>query len=192
MAPPPKKWAPQTRVRFTGLVYRYIPHSGANPMDGTYSMRRGQRWNARGSFPVVYTNCTVEVAINNIWHQHKGESGRPWEVDSERQPDLYEIQMDQDGLVDIVTAVGVAAVGLPVEYPDGVPYSTTQPIGQLLYNEKRPGIWCRSAAQEDGEEIALFTDYCNSPHNVSPPKRFWEWFPVPEDWKPEGPDSRKA
>jgi hypothetical protein len=180
---PPRKWAPRTRSRFTGPVYRYINHEYTDPMDGTPSMRRGGRWNARGTFPVVYTNCSTQVAIANLWHKYEGEVGQPWDESEEEQADLYEIRVDQEGLVDVVSPAGIAGVGLPITYPLGVPHRTTQPIGQRLNREQRPGVWCRSAALPTDEEIALFTDFASKGRVQTPPKRLWEWFPVPKDWK---------
>lgn len=149
-------------------------------MDGSHSMRRGGRWNAPGAFPVVYTSCTDEVAIANLWRQYEHEVGQPWDVSEEFQADLYEIHLDQDGLVDIVSSEGLAGVGLPATHPKDVSHTVTQPIGGRLHGERRPGVWARSAALPEGEEIALFTDYCNEVTVVSGPKRLWEWFPVPD------------
>lgn len=153
-------------------------------MDGTYSMERGQRWNPKGSFPVVYTNCSVDVAIANLWHKFEGEVGSPWDVAEEKQADLYEIPIEQPGLVDITTPDGIAGVGLPETYPTSVAKRTTQRIGARLHSERRPGVWCRSAAHPAGEEVALFTDFSAPATPRRPPKRLWEWFPVPEEWKP--------
>jgi RES domain-containing protein len=123
---PQRKWAPLTRGRFTGIVYRYVNHKHTNPMDGTHSMRRGGRWNAPGSFPVVYTSCSTEVAVANIWRRYEGEVGEPWDESEEEQADLYEIHVDQEGLADIVSPAGIAGVGLPTTYPDGVPHTNTR------------------------------------------------------------------
>lgn len=178
------KWAPRSREPFVGPVYRYIPHSGDNPLDGTYSMKEGKRWNAKGSFPVVYTNCSLEVAIANLWHQFEGEAGDPWDVAEEKQADLYEIPLSQPGLVDIVSPEGIAGVGLPPAYPAGVRWSATQRLGSRLHAERRPGVWCSSAADPAGQEVALFTNFSEPATPRRPPKRLWEWFPVPDEWRP--------
>jgi hypothetical protein len=130
---------------------------------------------------VVYTSCSVDVAIANLWRKYEGEVAQPWEESDEEQADLYEIQIDQDGLIDMASADGIAGVGLPPTYPRDVPHSVTQPIGRRLYEERRPGIWCRSAALTTGEEVALFTDFASQGRIRLPPKRLWEWFPVPGD-----------
>jgi len=35
-----------------------------------------------------------------------------------------------------------------------------------------------------GEEVALFTDFAEPATPRRPPKRLWEWFPVPHEWQP--------
>jgi len=180
---PPRRWSPRTRGPFIATVYRYIPHAGSDPMDGRHSMTRGGRWNAPGSFPVVYTNCSIDVAIVNLWRQFRSEVGQPWEVAEEKQADLYEIDLDQPGLIDVVSPGGIAGIGLPAAYPDAAPRSLTQRIGRRLHQERRPGVWCISAALRSGREIALFTDYCAPGTVRRPPKRLREWFPVPDEWK---------
>jgi RES domain-containing protein len=150
-------------------------------MDGRPSMRRGGRWNARGTFPVTYTSCSVDVAIANLWRKYEDEVGQPWDESEEEQADLYEIQIDQEGLVDIASAKGIAGVGLPPAYPRGVSHRTTQPTGRRLHRERRPGIWCRSAALPAGEEVALFTDFASQGRAQTPPKRLCEWFPIPKN-----------
>jgi len=122
------------------------------------------------------------VAIENLWYRHSGESIQPWELSEEKQADLYQLDIEQDGLIDIVSSEGVVGLGLPVQYPTGVSREVTQSVGQHLYDEARPGIWCKSAAlPENGQEVALFTDRSNSPRAVRGPERLWEWFPVPSE-----------
>ncbi|MBI4279373.1 MAG: RES family NAD+ phosphorylase [Armatimonadetes bacterium] len=147
-------------------------------------MRLGGRWNPPHSFPVLYTSCSREVAVANLWHRFEGEAIQPWEVAEERQADLYELRVSQAGLVDILTAEGIAGVGLPQRYPEGVGHELTQPVGRRLHGEGRPGVWCRSAALPTGQEIALFFEFAERPAIIGPPHRLWEWFPVPEDQRP--------
>ncbi len=174
-------WFPRTRPPFSGSAFRYIPHVGVDPTDGQYSMREGGRWNAPGSFLVVYTSCSREVAIANLWHKYAGESFQPWQVSEERQADLFELEITQDGLIDIVSQPGVAGVGLPAVYPEGVSHAAMQHVGQRLYDDGRPGIWCISAVLPKGREIALFTEYSNPPTAIRGPERLWEWFPIPPE-----------
>lgn len=186
------KWAPQQRPRYNGRVFRYVPHhatqrdSGHAAVDGTYAQREGGRWNPPASFPVLYTSCTEAVAIANLRRRHRGAPFQPWELDEADQADLYGLDVDQDRLVDALSDTGLAGVGLLPTYPDQVGHNVTQPIGERLYRETYAGVWCRSAADRTGEEIALFVnaEHAAIPTVAGPPRRLWEWFPVPDEWKP--------
>lgn len=178
------EWSPRVRPPYNGVVYRYVPHSAIEPTDGSFAMRTGGRWNPPDSFPVLYTNCSVDVAVANLWDRFKGEAVQPWEVAEERQADLYELRIRQENLVDVATPEGMRGVNLPPDYPEGVGHERTQPIGERLHGESRPGLWCRSAARPKGEEVALFLDFARSPEVLGSPRRLWEWFLVPEDQRP--------
>src|SRR5713226_1945238 len=175
----PRRWNPQQRPRFHGSVFRYVPHHATNPADGSFAQIHGGHWNPPGTFAVLYTSCSRDVVIANLWRKHEGRAFQPWELAEEDQPDLYELEVDQEGLVDVATDTGIAGVGLPASYPIGVDYTRTQPIGLRLHREQRPGVWCRSAARPTGQEIALFLDYSARPRLVDTPLRLPEWFPVP-------------
>ena len=82
-------WAPRLSPPFNGTVYRYTSHSATDPLDGSFAMRSGGRWNPPNSFPVLYTSCSLDVAIANLWHRFEGEAVQPWEVAEERQADLH-------------------------------------------------------------------------------------------------------
>lgn len=109
------------------------------------------------------------------------ETFQPWELAEEDQEDLYDLEVDQETLADAVTEPGLAGLGLPVTYPDRVDYDITQPIGARLHEELYAGVWCRSAADPTGEEIALFLDHAATPRVVGRPRRLAEWFPVPSE-----------
>ncbi len=183
----PHRWNPQQRPPFSGRVFRYVPHFATvkdvarAATDGTFAQRDGGRWNPPGSYPVLYSSCSRDVAIANLQHKYQGRSFQPWELAEDDQEDLHELEIDQDGLIDVVTDAGVAGVGLPTKYPSGVGHATTQPIGLRLYREHRPGIWCRSAAFPTGQEVALFSDYAAPPLPVGIPQRLRDWFPVPPE-----------
>jgi len=168
-------------------VFRYLPHHATlkDPdkaaLDGTYAKERGGRWNPPASFPTLYTSCTEAVAIANLQHKHRGLSFQPWELAEEHQPDLYALHVDQDRLVDVVSASGLAGIDLPATYPDKIGHSVTQPIGARLHGERYAGVWCRSAADPTGQEVALFLDHAATPSVAGPARRFAEWFPVPNE-----------
>lgn len=174
---PRAKWAPRIRARFNGVVYRSIPHSGTDPLDGSYARDNGGRWNPPGSFEVIYTSCSIKAAIAFLREHYRNESINPWEQPEEKQRDLYELLLDQDGLVDAISSEGLIGLGLPKSYPRRVSHSTTQPVGQRLYDEGHPGIWYRCAPDPTEEEIALFRDHAQPIQVNSQSKRFGEWYP---------------
>lgn len=184
-------WQPQGR-RYQGRVFRYVPHyaserDGAGAAtDGTYARQDGGRWNPPGSFRALYTSCTEAVAIANLRYKYRGKPFQPWELDEADQADLYTLDVDQDRLADATSEAGLAGLGLPSTYPDDIGHDITQPIGARLYSESYAGVWCRSAADRTGEEIALFLDenHAVTPNVADGPRRFWEWFPIPDEWKP--------
>lgn len=66
--------------------------------------------------------------------------------------------------VDAVTEEGLSALGLPASYPlddqsQFIPRETCQPVGAVLQQQGRSGVWCRSACSEDGRgrEFAWFS-----------------------------------
>lgn len=87
--------------------------------------------------------------------------------------------------VDVVTAEGVAAVGLPASYPfeaDGtiVPHATCGPIGEAAYAAAERGIACRSVVLPQEEELALF-EVVGLTLVVRQRLAFRDWFPRGRD-----------
>ncbi len=178
--PQQHKWAPRASLAYVGIVYRYVPHKATDPLDGSFAMRLGGRWNPPHSFPVLYTSCSIKVAVANLWHRFEGESVAPWEVSEEYQADLYELRIDQPNLVDVRTSDGIEGLGFPPSYPEGTGYTVTQQAGLRLHREGWPGVWCRSAALISGEEVALFLELAQRPEPIGDPRRLKDWFLVPE------------
>jgi len=135
------------------------PHWHDAPDTG-FSTQHGGRWNAPGSFGVLYLNRTVRMArIQLADHPYEIE-----DLDPTTQHDLVEVDVAQTDALDLVSDEGLAAVGLPHTYPladDGRPvqHAQCQPIGQAAYDEPLPAIACRSAAAgatQTDEELAVF------------------------------------
>lgn len=151
-------------IRRGGVYSRVADPQWQDPLDGSYSMRAGRRWNAPGSFPVVYLNATVEVARANCDGWFAGQPFGPLDVDPEMAPILVETEVPDAEYADAVTAGGCAALGLPATYPfdargASVPWSACQPVGQRLWDAGERGLACRSAALARGtrgEELAYF------------------------------------
>lgn len=164
-------------------MYRYLPHYATvkdaqkAAIDGTHAQKKGGRWNPPESYEVLYTSCTEAVAIANLRQKYRGRSFQLSHLAEEDEPDLYDLEVDQERLVDAVSEPGLHGLGLSPAYPAGIGHNVTQPIGASLHGEGYAGVWCRSAAEPTGQEIALFMDNSKKPKLVRPPRRLAEWFP---------------
>lgn len=144
--------------------FRVADPEWADPLDGRPSMERGARWNAAGSFPVVYLNASVEMSRRFVAHKLRGHPYGPEDLDPEAGPTLVSTSVPTAAYVDVVTDRGCRAAGLPASYPltpagDVVPYEMCQPIGRRAWHGGEPGIACRSAttgASLIEEELAWF------------------------------------
>jgi len=144
-------------IRRGGTYYRVADPDWIDPLDGSFSMETGGRWNAKDTFPVVYLDRTIETARAYVRHKH---GGKPWQIEHlDPGPDVVETDVPHNEFVDIVTDAGIVSAGLPDTYPDGVDWDACAPIGQKAYDDGHPGIACRSAshsAPKDAEELAWF------------------------------------
>lgn len=154
---------PVARIKRGGRYLRVAKPDWADPFDTTFSARSGGRWNPAGSFGVLYLNADERVASANArqWFAHNGGFSL-LDLQPARRPVAVACRLEVHLLVDVVSATGVRAVGLPERYPWKVPRSVCQPIGKELSRAGERGIACRSAAecvgpgQTVGEEAALF------------------------------------
>ncbi len=171
-------------INFTGTLYRCIPHRSQTPLSANFAFNTGARWNCAGSYPVLYTFASVQVARS--FADSKASYGFSWdEIPTEQQLDLVVLQYTGT-LVDVATNAGLQCWELPITYPVGYQtadaYPITQAIGQTIYDQQFPGLVARSAtaAAWDGPitewgEVALFSD------NTAPPilvdrLTFSEWY----------------
>jgi hypothetical protein len=150
-------------LRRGGTYVRVADPGWKSPLDARYSRRLGGRWNAPGSFGVVYLNRSVEVARAQVRHKLEPRGIRPEDLSPERGPVLMHTEVLKDTYVDAVSDPGLRSLGLPTSYPvdsagSEVPHAVCQPIGQTARNEGERGIACRSAAAQPspGEELAYF------------------------------------
>lgn len=147
-----------------GEYCRVADPSWTDPLTGQFAKERGRRWNPPGSFPVVYLNRDEVVARANVARLYAGKPYGPEDFRRTPAPDLVTVEVERADYVDIVTADGCEAAGLPRSYPIDaggtmVPHEICQPIGQAAWEAGLPGIACRSAAPgapADGEELAWF------------------------------------
>jgi hypothetical protein len=178
-------------VRRSGTYVRVADPSWENPLDAEYSRGSGGRWNAPGSFGVVYLNKSLEVARAQVRHKLEPRGIHPEDLSPERGPVLVHTEVPEKTYVDAVSDPGLRSLGLPTTYPfdragSEVPHAVCQPIGQSAHDEGEPGIACRSAAAQPspGEELAYFSGERLTPIHREP---WTEWF-----WPGGAPSSPPA
>jgi hypothetical protein len=147
-----------------GRYYRLADPDSSDPLDSSYNQTVGGRWNALGAFPVLYLNDTVTTVRLQVLHKLAGLPYGPEDLDPDEQHDLVSVQAPNLAYLDCVSDDGLIRVGLPTSYPRhangrAVSRTTCQPIGQQAWNDRLPGIACRSAATgatSTNEELAFF------------------------------------
>jgi hypothetical protein len=166
----------QQAFTFTGLLFRCIPNSSQTPLAANFALTAGGRWNPAGSFAVLYTCASVEVARSFV-NARAQKYGVPWnERPREEQPDLLVLNLNAT-FTDVATDSGLQRYGLPVSYPVGYQlessYVITQPIGQAIFNSGASGLVARSATSSSWTgsipqwaEVAIFVDHSDSPQVV--------------------------
>lgn len=170
-----------------GEYYRVADPAWEDPLDGSYSMRFGGRWNAPASFPVIYFNADLGTARANarrfLTEQFAGQPFSAEDLDPSELPVLVSSDIPPDRYLDVVTRAGIVANGLPATYPgDGsgnvVSWDVCRPEGQKAWDEGLPGIACRCAAAlapPDGEELAWF-DRHEVVLQVKQSQAFQDWY----------------
>lgn len=180
-------------LRRGGIYNRVADPAWRDPLDGSFSLVRGGRWNSPGGFPVVYLNASLAVARANLRRRFQGLPYGPHDLDPAAAPLLVATEVAEDRFVDVVTDEGCLSADLPASYPwrqDGelVEWERCQEMGARAWAEGAPGIACRSAAtalpsagesaeapqRSPGEELAWFQrDGKLQPLRV---QLFEEWF----------------
>ncbi|HUY21390.1 MAG TPA: RES domain-containing protein [Acidimicrobiales bacterium] len=161
-------------------------------LDGSYSMRFGGRWNAPGSFPVIYLNADLDTARANARHllteRLRGQPFMAEDLDPAQLPVLVWAAAPARRYLDVVTRDGIVANGLPTTYPldesgQVVPRTRCQPIGQGAWEGGLPGVAGRPAVESappTGEELAFF-DRHEVELEVTLVQPFEQWY-GPFDW----------
>jgi len=171
------------RVRRGGAYFRIADPNWPDPLDASYSVARGGRWNPPGSFPVLYLNRDVHTSRANLRRRFAGLPYGPELLRPEQTPLLVETTVAEADYVDVITDAGCREVGLPTTYPidthgHEVDRGRCQEIGSRAWQAGERGIACRSAATHDrsGEELALFRREGESPLPVNRRLILREWF----------------
>jgi hypothetical protein len=151
-------------VRRGGAYNRLAEPHWADPLDTTVSKQYGGRWNAPGTFGVLYLNMTERMARIRVEHKLAGHPYDIEDLDPATQHDLVEVDVAETDALDLVSDEGLDVVGLPVTYPvdaagQPVAHAQCHPIGQAAHDQSLPAIACRSAANgaaQTDEEMAVF------------------------------------
>lgn len=135
----------------------------SNPLDPTFAQVKGNRWNAPGTYATLYLNADVITARLQIERMCAGSPVTPEDLADDAYTLVAATIASDQRAADVVTEVGVRAVGLPASYPidaegHSIPHQRCQPIGQMLFDAGLNGVWCRSACTGDGRgrELAWF------------------------------------
>ena len=171
------------RVRRGGAYFRIADPNWPDPLDASYSVARGGRWNPPGSFPVLYLNRDVHTSRANLRRKFAGLPYGPELLRPEQAPLLVETTVAEAEYVDVISDAGCSEVGLPTTYPvdahgHEIDRGRCQQIGSRAWQAGERGIACRSAATHDrsGEELALFRREGESPLPVNRRLILREWF----------------
>ena len=111
-------------VRRGGACNRLAEPHWKDPLDTSFSKQHGGRWNAPGSYGVLYLNVTERMARIQVEHKLAGQPYGIEDLDPASQHDLVEVDVAETDALDLVHDDGLQAVGLPVSYPhdaDGQP-----------------------------------------------------------------------
>ena len=166
-----------------GTYFRLFKPGWTDPLDALYSMRNGGRWTPKGEFGAVYLNATLAVAAANARMQHSGRAIGLFDLLPNKRPSLLDVEVPSAPVADIVSSGGIAAAGLPHDYPFGVGHAACWPVACAAYADAAiAGIACRSSAEctstrFSGEELAWFD---RSPRPAELRRRtFEEWYSEP-------------
>ena len=170
-----------------GTYSRVADPDWDDPIDTDFSFASGGRWNAPGTFPVLYLNETLGAARANV-SMRLAEQRRlgitldmldPWGL-----PVLVDVLVSPGTAVDLTSDDGLAAVGLPMSYPldasgEQVDHACCRPVGAAAHEAQHQGIRARCAALGAGRddlELAWFRDNGGSAELTGTPRSFRDWF----------------
>lgn len=165
-----------------GRYYRVVDPSYLNPFDTSYAKDAGRRWNPPTEFGALYLCATRAVAAANARFQFVGRAIKLFDLLPGARPELVTVDIPRLDVVDVVTADGVQAIGLPANYPWRVPWPPCQANAREAYANRIAGVAARSNAEATatswiGEELAAFDGVTGLAH-VSR-EAFALWYPDP-------------
>ena len=131
--------------------YRVSDVDWDDPLDDSFSLAEGGRWNPPGEFGMVYLCADENTARAYVAQRLRGQPYGPEDLDEGEAPDLAVIEVPNGSYRDCFSERGLIAVGLSPTYPaaaDGslVGWEVCQPIGRDAYLDGLDGVTARSAS----------------------------------------------
>jgi RES domain-containing protein len=156
-------------IPWEGYVWRFNAIEYPRPQDvlsGLGALRNGSRWNARGTFPVVYGSIDQAVAIAEV------TASEAYYGLTTRKPRLFVcIRLQLRHVLDLSSTSALRSLGLRLKdiqtedwrkLHDAGRESLTQCIGRATADAGAEGILVRSARVKRGLNFAWF------PRNIRP------------------------
>lgn len=126
-----------------------------DPIDTSYSVAVGGRWNPPRTWAALYLSLDLDTARLQILRMLEGTPFEPDDLADDAY-DLVTVTLpDAQTALDVASDAGVAAVGLPASYPATasgarVPHEECWPIAMDAHDDGLDAVWCRSATTLDG------------------------------------------
>jgi RES domain-containing protein len=175
------KGAARQAVGWAGVIYRSAPPkwaAGRDMLTGAGSMKSGGRFNAAGTFPMVYGSTTPELAmIESLAFQRR--AGLPVE---RALPLVFKaISVKVERILDLTDAGVLTALGLTVTQLPTEQWwlarlrreeSLTQAVGRAAHAQGIQALRVASAHSADhGHNILLLSDHISPPSELKALRR---------------------
>jgi len=183
----------ETELLLDGWTWwRIADPAWTDPLDPSFAMQCGGRWNPPDSYPTLYLNEDPVTARLNLRAFIAEWPYEPEDLRSDTGPALVGATLPRNQrVVEVHSPAGVRAAGLPATYPFDsrgqlIPHARCQPIGQQIQRRGLRGVRCRSAQSRDGtgRELAWFPATSRSRAKRTTVRGFEDWY-----WGPEAPES---
>jgi RES domain-containing protein len=180
---------PRTVTHDHQPIYRVARREWQNPLDAAHSRRQPGRWNT-ADFPALYCCCSVEVARAVVRDVFRLAGVTLADLQEGRKPMLVPVRW-QGEAVDVASAEGVAAAGLPPNYPNGASHDATRPLAAAWHDGGAEAVLCRSASlardgfdtwmdpHEAWGEVAIFVANAATKPKAGRVRRDLRWLEAP-------------
>lgn len=164
--------------------FRICDRTWLDPVEDSFAQEKGGRWNPPGSWRTLYLCGDMVTARLNLDRFIAAWPYEPEDLDDRVGPDLAVVTLPRaQSVVDVHSAAGVAAVGLPASYPvdeAGLPvsHSVCHRIGVAAKGLELRGVHYRSARTDygAGRELAWFPATARSRARLVERISFTGWF----------------